>query len=479
MHGSVRKLRGEIPYVSAMTVLFIIMIIGANRISFHIDEAWLGEQSWFQYISGYVHSQFFEGMLYYEDAILVRHKLFIYVGSLFIRLMGLDIVSLRIISVFSALVLFVLIRIYNRWEEGGDNRNYIYTMMVLLTSPLFFRYSMLYRPEMLLAAIGFAVFLTAERSVNDNRNTYTILSGILAGTAVLVHLNGLMFIAAGAAVFCIRRRWGMMVLFIAVSCAVASIYAYDIIGNIQLFVYQFRYDPALEGKDFEVGSFIFKVLDEHKRYFRTPEIIFMSVLYVLSLLINIIKFNKFSLNRSLYVLVSVMVLGCIAQSNTIKYAIPVVPLFAVETGTALKNIQETYKTYVSPLPVAIGLIVFVMGVYGITQNVSLMKSNVRETIQTHHVISEALPRGAKVLAPMFFMFDEIGRHEIVSLYWAEKYSTDNGRKMEWDSILRFAQLHSAQYIILNQNYMDRIADYTAADNEFMRLTNYRVYQIKP
>ncbi|MFC1538180.1 ArnT family glycosyltransferase [Candidatus Latescibacterota bacterium] len=457
-----------------------IMLYGIYHISFHIDEAWFGEQSYFQNLSGHVYSNFFEGMLNYENVILVRHKLFIYLGSLCIGLFGLNIVSLRIISVISAVLLFCLMYCYTRNENGKQNGIFLYSFLVLMFCPLFFRYTMLFRPELLLALIGFVVFFTVNRAVEQKNIYYVIISGIAAGIAVLVHLNGLMFVVGGASFYIFERQYRKLFLYLTAACLIASLYAYDIVGNVDLFLYQFRMDPALESRDFEMFSFLTKLFDEHTRYFRKPEIIFISTLYLFSLVLNAKIFRNINWKTAVFTLTSFSVLGIIAQSNTTKYAIPLFPYFALEIAYSIKAMKDKYHSIRRIILRSFSFLLLLMVLYGMIQNILILKFDVFSTIKDHKYISKTIPYGSTVLAPMFFMFDEIVRYKIVSLYWAEKNIKDMNKPFDWNNIERFAREHSANYIILNKKYLGRI-NYISEINglEITRTEQHVVYSIDP
>ncbi|MCF6342137.1 MAG: hypothetical protein L3J31_04965 [Bacteroidales bacterium] len=66
----------------------------------------------------------------------------------------------------------------------------------LIVNPLTLLFAFTFRPEILVMSLGFFSFLLLK---GKHTNAQLILSAALAGTALLVHLNGLMFIVAGFA----------------------------------------------------------------------------------------------------------------------------------------------------------------------------------------------------------------------------------------------------------------------------------------
>src|SRR5687767_2837078 len=78
----------------------------------HLDDAWLGEQSYWLTKDGVVRSQLFQGLIKYEERILVYHKLFVWLGAVLIKAVGWGLYNIKSISVI-ALFLFILFAKYH------------------------------------------------------------------------------------------------------------------------------------------------------------------------------------------------------------------------------------------------------------------------------------------------------------------------------------------------------------------------------
>jgi hypothetical protein len=69
------------------------------------DDAWFGEQSYWLEKEGVVRSEFFRGIVGWENQILVSHKLFLVFGSVVIHFFGYHLPVMK----FSGLVYFLII----------------------------------------------------------------------------------------------------------------------------------------------------------------------------------------------------------------------------------------------------------------------------------------------------------------------------------------------------------------------------------
>ncbi len=97
----------------ALWGVFALFAIEAIRHPLHADEAYIGEYTYFLVRDGYVHSDFFKGELRQEERFVVYHYLFVTVGSVFIKLFGFHLWTLRAVSWLSFGAICLLLGVYS------------------------------------------------------------------------------------------------------------------------------------------------------------------------------------------------------------------------------------------------------------------------------------------------------------------------------------------------------------------------------
>ncbi len=112
-----------------------------------------------------------------------------------------------------------------------------------------------------------------------------VLGGGLAGLAALTHLNGLIYLAAGAIWLLFRTGWKPSVLFCATGVVTLLLYGGDAAWHNQLplLVRQFLEDPATQ-QNFHIDQKIEVLLNYHQIFFHGINEISLSVLAILCLI---------------------------------------------------------------------------------------------------------------------------------------------------------------------------------------------------
>ena len=430
-----------------------LLVLGVQGQSCHVDEAWLGEQAYWEAKDGLPRQVLMSGMFHLEDRALVRHKLFISMGSLVTRFTGFDLYHLRTISLAAGLFLLWLIFWYMRGHEEGNRLAFLFSVTVLLSCPLAFRYMKIYRPEYVLAAFGFLGFFLLCGYIQRNRLSDVVLSGVFAGAAALAHMNGIIFILAGFGVLIRYRRWNACALFGALSVGIAALYFYDVVGNFDLFRLQFFNDFTVDGTRYGFTDSLLRLVGEHMRYFRTPEIIGISSLFAISLPAAV----RGKVGRTgplpLYLLLLFVFLGITAKSVTTKYAIPLLPFFTVVIGLTFSGLIRGGIRVVRWYRNLLFLFLFVYVGYGVycAVNETFMKRT--NTVRENARIARSMERGARILAPTRFVFDEIEHYDIRDLF-AARYLIMHagGTPFNLTSLCEYARNHQIRYMVIDPKY---------------------------
>jgi len=420
-----------------------------------VDEAWMGEQAYHEAKDGIARQELLTGMFGFEERMLIRHKLHIFLGSVCIRLFGFHLFGFRMVSLFSGLALGWMMRRYLKGMGRERHREFLYSIAILLSTPLMFRYVKIYRPELLMAALGFASFLFIVSSIERKSLLSAAMAGIMAGFAVLAHLNGTIFIVAGLSALLLEKRWRQAAVFFPVSTMVSAAYLWDIVGDYSLFKWQFFNNFVVEQIDYGVLAPIIKLFSEHQRYFRTPEIIGVSVLFILTLPLVFSKKTPGNKVFWRYLLVLFMSLGIAAKSITTKYAMPLLPFLALGIASAVSpwfqreiKVNRLYGSILALVLFAhIGFGLFYDGRNAFAGKSFLEKENA--------LMASDMERGGRVLAPGNFIYNEIENFEIRDIY-AARYFIMNEQKRDFNlsSLCEYALANRFEYIILDREYRD-------------------------
>lgn len=439
------------------TVQIVLLILTLPGQSCHVDEALLGEQVYWEVRDGTPRQDLLAGMFSADDGIpvpqLVRHKLFNFFGLLVTRVAGFHLVTLRLITLLSGFLLLGMMWFYLRKREERGGEVFLLCAVIFLFCPLVFRYIKVFRPEFLLAALGFLSFLQVFRALERERSADALIAGLAAGMAVLAHLNGVMFIAAGLGTLLFYRKWRMAAVFAGISLATGALYFYDVFGHFSLFREQLFNDFTVESGDYGATALLTKLLKEHERYFRTPEIIGISALFVVSLPAALREKRDRQRMLFLYLAILVAALAIAAKSFTTKYAIPVLPFFVLIIGKALSGkVWEApgrWKYYRWVLIVMLAAY-FGYGLFSIQRNV---RDGWNTLAKNNAAMARGMEKGSRVLAPARFIFNCIGDFEIRDLY-AARYliMKKQGKPFNLTTLCDYARENRFEYILLDREY---------------------------
>ena len=187
-------------------IIFALFIIAAVSFLFglyfrtiHGDEPILAEQVLSFQKLGFVKAELFDGMgKGWELRQYHFHKFFILLGVLVTKIFGFNIWVLRLVSLFSFIGLIFLFFKYLKTIKAESKHLFVIAMIVLLANFTVFEYAFLFRPEIMIATLGFLSFLLLHQFIQSEKIWLLIGSGAVAGFCAFTHLNGLSFILTGS-----------------------------------------------------------------------------------------------------------------------------------------------------------------------------------------------------------------------------------------------------------------------------------------
>jgi hypothetical protein len=430
-------------------LLLLIVSLPGQRVQG--DEAAFGEFAWFQSQDGYVHSELFRGLLEYETRVLLYHKLFIWLGAGMVSLFGFGLWPLRALSILSFAVLGGLLWRHARDEKSTEGAiSGLAAVAFLLLSPLTFKFAKFYRPEMMLAALGLCVFLAIERGIRTSRSAFILLGGLAAGTAMLVHLNGAIYVVSGAVLLLAARRWSGFAVFGAAAVLAFSPFGFEMIGRLDLFWRQFSLDPTFVGNERSIIGSLLKLADEHKRLFRGPEIIFSTTTFLVAAAANIRSEGWQRRDFYLFTAVSMITLGGLAPAKTAPYAVLLFPLWALEVGHWIGRLPHSWRAVPAPLRATFALVIAVFVFHSLAADAINAVTDKQDWAASSKFVSEAIPGDVRVLAPLDFVFNELPNRQIAGLRLANwRIEEWGGKPYTLESLTAYADSAGCAAIVLD------------------------------
>jgi 4-amino-4-deoxy-L-arabinose transferase-like glycosyltransferase len=441
-------------------VSIILLLVSIPNHDFYVDEAFIGEYSYYFARDGFVHSTFWEGYLRQDEYVVLHHQFATWSGAAMIRLFGAHLWSVRFVSLSAGLITFFLIwRLTGRyWRWEIEQR--VLALAVLLCIPSFFYHVKCFRPEVETAAFGLLSFyalwvaLMEEKSSERKRIFAVSIAGLSSGAAMLTHLAGCMYAGAGLFLLLKERRLLWVSIFGVAVLLVFSPYPIDVWLHRDLAFLQASQPQAQAKFAFQWWTPFLHLLNEQERFFRKPQFIFTSVL---CLVLVAVTWRSKSPRRTFlrtYCAALVVVLGVMLEDKRDYFAL-YAPFLALFIADAAPDIWS--KGRITKILCGVCAIVFVgYGVYFQATD-ALHKENVSEL---NREITRSIPDGARCLAPLNLMYDEIGRLHLIAFNQAFATLEGDRPTITAGSLKHFCDIRAIEYVIMNRfgEERDVIAD---------------------
>lgn len=414
-----------------------------------VDEPWLAEHSYFLSRDGYVHSNFFRGIDRNDEYIVVYHRLFIQAQSRLFQLLGLGLLPARLVSILAGTLLLILVALYARRRLGFGADATLAAVLGLLLIPQYFVAFKIARPEMLVALFGFASFACIEPiSPRPRSLLWAAAGGALAGGAMLAHLYGAIFVAAGFIALLARRRFPEGAAFALAALAVLTPYALDVARHRALFDVQFRGRMVSGVTTFSLASPFVNLAAEHKRLFRMPQIIFPSVLFFGSLALGWRYASPRLRFLAGYTLLLMVLLGAIASRKQVHYATYFSALEALIIAGMLSHLPATSGWRRHALLAFAALFV----ASGLGFNAWDLKGKTRFA-ELHREVARQIPDGAWCLTSMPLLFNEVTRLNLVSTV---ALNVSVGTEPDAGAVRSFLASRGIQYVVAMREPSDSL-----------------------
>ncbi len=462
------KINSWVAYALAFFVFALYVFSLYNRIP-HIDDAWLGEQVyWFDkenIVKNVLMKHFFNS----ETGLIAYHKLFIWAGLGMVKVFGFSLIALKSTSLIS-LIVFLSVYYYYTVHQRKllKPSEFILVAALFVIQPLVFEFSFVFRPEIMLMNIGFISFAFLERSkINKkNRVLFVLLSAITTGIAVLVHLNGLVFIVAGFFFLIYREQYKDSAIYISVSVLVSSLYFlhFNSISDFTLWLNLIVGPSSNSLISYDIFNIItkpiIKLTNEHLRLFHSSKEISLTILLIGIIVLGFTHFKKRTPGLLLYILLMFVSIAILTVNKTSKYGLIYYPYLVLLLIFFAKNQWKSREgKYVisnkwKPLGMFVLLLVFIATSLIYNINLSIRKfSPAQNKLITDTYVKTSLST-TKIMTPMPFIFNEIDRYgEIVSLMsYHERMKTET--TLTGSGFFNTANEENIDYILINDSYWD-------------------------
>ncbi|WP_159467697.1 hypothetical protein [Dyadobacter sp. 3J3] len=435
--------------LSALLIFFIALTILSYYHRYASgDDAWFAEQSYWLHKEGIIRSEFFKGLLGWEKQLLVSHKLFLIFGAGMIHLFGYELPVLQFVSViFFAILIAEIIFYVNREEQKSISWYLLAVLILVFSNRILIKMSFENRPEIMLAALGFGSFILISKS--KPHYWKSIAAGILAGMAVLTHLNGVIYLVAGAGMLFYLKQYKNAFAFSIAGGLVSLLYFVDIIqaeNGFEIWHYQFINDPATQNA-FGLGSKLLVMVTYPVMFFHSPEQVALSLLLAFMFWNQRQFLKQLPIPLRIYSIVLVTVFWLITKKNSGVYLTLFLPFMLVLTYELYR--LKPFQT--KALKVILG-IYFIIGIYGAVQIIYLNLTLEYLPI-SYQRLQKNIPDHKRGFVPLTFFFNEIERyphllsHENFKIQAIMSKSESSPNNMD-----KWAYANKADFILMDYKY---------------------------
>lgn len=433
-------------------VISVLFVISLFRRYIYIDDAWFGEQAyWFSKL-GFVRTSTIIDFHGWEDHLLVYHKLNIVIGSALIKLFGWSPEPLRIFTLCVYLLfLYVIFKSLKNKEGQWNSIDISLVMFFLIVNPQTFLYAYTFRPELLVMSLGFYSFLLLY-----GKQTYIkiILSGILAGTAILVHLNGAMFVIAGFILLLLRKDIKFSLIFGFFATITTCLYFYDLLepGNFNTFLFQIKHWPDDITTNYENDGWIslllaalLKLSTEHQRFFWSPDVWGLSAMAVFAMISKgktlWLKYRELII----YTIVADLSLNIFGSHIAEVNMLLLLPFLALISAAFLTEL----KTKWIPIIKSVALTIFVFQIAIVLfEFIEIIKQRELTTEVSEYTLSSFPNKQEKILVPYRFIFNQLPERNLISYKTMEYHQVEFGKKFTKEEFLDLATQLDIYYLVI-------------------------------
>ena len=459
-------------YLAISGLAFLFACTLPHRIE-HFDDAWFAEQVYWLLKDGWVRSEFFRGLNFWEDQLYVFHKAFIYVQAPILYLSGFSVIGAKTTPLLFALMGLGLLLYYFR----GQGEAQALAVALYLGCGTLVLFSFDNRPETMVMALGFASYVV----MSGRRAGYGswLAAGGLAGLAALTHLNGLVYVVAGVAYLVMQRGWRPALAFALTGGFVTSLYFLDAVlnGQLERLVYQFIHDPVTSSNQ-HLASKVEVMLSYHHTFFHSEGELPLSLVLILVLVVLSLRpATRRSLSPAAqYLLLLLGIFWLLTKSNTSYYYLLFVPFIVVVLTEYLVGAAAHW------LPWQRAVVMSLLALYpagAVLRAYNLLKENQTyppTEVENARLAAYMPKQGSRIIGPLDLFFGQMENYRIHSLtYYSYINKKDYHNQLSLDSFFALAAQDSAEYVVTDHRHLNYV--YLVPANAPARIGHYeRVFR---
>ncbi len=447
-------------YFVLVGLLILLMIISLPDRMPHIDDAWLGEHSYWLLKDGEAKTKLMTGIAGGDERLILHHKLFTIQGAVAIALFGFSLTALKSISLLYLLFLvfgLILIRKNKLWFTSSES--FWIALLILLANPIVFEFSFVFRPEIMLAFLGFlSGILIIKKKDQKIAKHDALLSGLIAGLALSTHLNASIYIAAGFLFLFLKKEWINAVVFAFGSILTSLIYFYDFqsFNDFNLWMHQLTFIPSGNSKSGVLYTLFMSVVDEQRRFFHSPKEISFTLLAFFSILFSWKNIKSQQRDLLIYLVLLMLAMSVLALNKTSKYLIMIMPFLISLLGNGIwMTIQVKNRVQTPVIWILLGIYLITSLIYSLDLSQKKYDPDINSKIS--EVYAGTTSNEIRVLAPMEFIFNEIDKYDriisLMSFHERQKLESD----LKGKNFLQKAKEEHIQLMLIPEYYQRKLA----------------------
>ena len=460
-----------LPY-AAITIAVIGLLATLIERRENYDDAWFGELAYFLATEGVIRSDLFADMLGWEEQVLMTHKLLVVLTALWIKIWGFSLWTVKTVALpFLALQVFLFYR-YCR-------QSWMLCALLYLTCGVIVRYTFVSRPEIAMAALGFLSWQNLQQFRENGGIRWLLLAGVSAGATALFHLQGAVFMSAGAVWLLWARQFRGGAIYSAVAFATFLLYFTDVVyyDAWDAYFFQIANDPATTA----LRSFSEKLFNLAE----IPKIMVHSggetplSLVMLGCLFLRWKSKLHASDLEKYLLVLALCFAVLANRMVHEYLILFVPFmiaFSAETLYRVASARGSGDAAIFPKTVRwMNVLVILYLVASVFYEGKLVFRNLQAEALSDRNAKLAQIVGdapATVIAPQSFIFGNIERHHIIGLSYYHHYNSYHTEPLTPEVFFEDAKRKGARFVIFEKNSIT--AEYRPPEDLPEVMTGYRM-----
>jgi hypothetical protein len=297
-----------------------------------------------------------------------------------------------------------------------------FAVLILMFAPIYWEQMLEFRPEALLLLCGFTGFLVLWSAARAESLLLYLVAGILSGLAGLAHAFGFACVIAGVTALIFTRRWKGAVVFGIAGVIAFAPYLSAYFAQPELFRQQLLENQAMTTSfDFKWWHVITNLVTEHKRVLRSPEVIGITISFLVSLfLISREQWRSYRL-LLIYLAALFVIIGASPLPKFTRYMIPLVPPMAIIIAQAWENLstgRTQGRRLLAVLFLCWQVVFFGYGTY------ALLREAIPDDIdqlRTNRAIMTEMQPGSGVIAPFDFVFPADPEMSIQSWWGAVRH----------------------------------------------------------